>query len=244
MCSSHSPITARPVQKSFLCSWTCCTHIFFCNSVTTNKGLWFIKGMLLFPPDTCNSTTTVGQAVRHGSKVAFQSRLKIYWLGCSTTTTSCANSECPGMYIKGNEWNSCSQNVFQIFRAKGHGDVRVGDLVGLYLTRESGKWLTCHETTCRKEHVCPGIASYEYGFDTPEKWYRCYGAVFKIYAHEKQLGDTVNDQDDIMLFYLQALNWIRATNSNHHDNCPGTTRPPPHNKYDACSGEVYKIWKR
>ena len=151
--------------------------------------------------------------------------------------------------MRENEWNNCNQNVFQIFRAKGHGDVRAGDLVGLYLTRESGKWLTCHETTCRKEHVCPGTASYEYGFDDPEKWYRCYGAVFKIYAHEKQLGDTVNDQDDIMLFYLRDLNWIGAhgdndDHDNHHRDCPGDTRPPPDNKYDECDGEVYKIWKK
>ena len=198
--------------------------------------------MLLFLLD--NSTTLTNKPVRHGSMVALQALYqKQYWLGCSTTTTSCVNSACPGLYMRGNEWNSCSKNVFQIFRAKGHGDVRVGDLAGLYLTRESGKWFGCHATTCTK-NTCPGTASYEQGFNSPELWYRCYGQVFKIYAHEKQLGDTVNDQDDIMLFYLQALNWIGAYSSNHHRTCPGTTRPPPHNKYDACGGEVYKIWKR
>ena len=92
---------------------------------------------------------------------------------------------------------------------------------------------------CVQKNSCPGAARNEYGF---EKWYHCYGSVFKIYAHEKQLGDTVNDQDDIMLFYLQGLKWIGAYSSDHHRPCPGATRPPPPNKYDACGGEVYKIW--
>ena len=197
--------------------------------------------MLLFSTD--NSTTFVGYPIRHGSTVTFQSAIKYSWLGCSTTTTSCANSACPGLYMRGNDWNSCSQNVFQIFHVKGHGDVRVGDLVGLYFTRESGKWFGCRATLCAK-NTCPGIASYEYGFNTPELWYRCYGSVFKIYVHEKQLGDTINDQDDILLFHLRDLNWIGAYTSNHHHSCPGATRPPPHNKYDKCDGEVYKIWKK
>ena len=199
--------------------------------------------MLLFLADACNSTTPVDKpmTIRHGSKVALQLYIKTDWLGCSRSTTSCANRGCLGLNTRGNEWNSCSQNVFQIFRAKSHGDVRVGDLVGLYFTRESGKWFGCSGTLCAK-NSCPGAARNEYGFETQEKWYRCYGSVFKIYAHEKQLGDTVNNQDDIMLFYLQGLKWIRAYSSDHHRPCPGATRPPPPNKYDACGGEVYKIW--
>ena len=147
------------------------------------------------------------------------------------------------MYMEGEDWNRCRQNVFQIFRAQGHGDVKVGDLVGLYLTRESGKWINCGSTLCVKGS-CPGTASYEYGFDEPEKWYRCYGEVYKIYAHGKQLGETINDRDHILLLYLQGLNWIGLYSTNHHRHCPSPTRPPPPSKYDACYGEVYEIWKK
>ena len=118
--------------------------------------------MLLFSID--NSTTFMGYPIRHGSTVAFQSIIRYSWLGCSTTTTSCANSACPGLYMRGNDWNSCSQNVFQIFRAKGHGDVRVGDLISLYYKREGGNWFGCRETLCAK-NTCPGIASYEHGLN-------------------------------------------------------------------------------
>ena len=199
--------------------------------------------MFLFLADACNSTTLVDKpiTIRHGSKVAFQSYIRYSWLGCSGSTTSCANRGCPGLYMRGNDWSSCYKNVFQIFRAKGYGDVRVGDLVGLYLIRETGKWFGCRATLCAK-NTCPGAARYKYGFNTPELWYRCYGSVFQIYAHGKQLGDTVNDQDDIMLFYLQDQDWIGAYSSDHHRGCPGTTRPPLVNKYDSCGGEVYKIW--
>jgi len=162
----------------------------------------FHSFVFLTPTDASNST--LGQPVRHGSKVAFRAFCgDVQWLGCSTTNTRCANSACPGLYIEGQDWNRCSQNVFQIFRAQGHGDVEVGDLVGLYLTREGGKWVACHTTTCIKT-AHPGIPSYEYGFDEPEKWYRCYGEVFKIYARGKQLGETIFDQDHILLLYLQA----------------------------------------
>ena len=218
-----------------------CSYILICSDVTrTQKGLWFTNNLLFFPPD--NSTTFIGEPVRHGSTVAFQ-QYTVHWLGCSKTSTSCTIRRCPGLYMREDEWRSCSQNVFQIFRAKGHGDVRVGDLVGLYYKREGGNWFGCSGTLCAK-NTCPGIASYEYGFDTTELWYRCYGSVFKMYAYEKQLGDTINDQDDIMLFYLQDLNWIGAHGGNHHRDCPGATRPPPHDKYDKCDEEVYKIRKK
>ena len=53
-------------------------------------------------------------------------------------TTSHGKSACASLYMEGNERNTCRESVFQIFRAHGHGDVRVGGVIGLYLTRE--KW--------------------------------------------------------------------------------------------------------
>ena len=107
------------------------------------------------------------------------------------------------------------------------------------VTAESGKWFGCHTTLCVKS-TCPGISCNEYRFYTPENWYRCYGSVFNIYAHEKQLGDTINDQDDIMLFYPRDLDWIGGGDR----TCPGNARLSPHNKYDVCDEEVYRIWKK
>ena len=158
---------------------------------------------LLFLPDTCNSKTSV----RHGSTVAFQAYFKHDWLDCSTTTTSRGKSACASLYMEGNERNTCRESVFQIFRAHGYGDVRVGDLVGLYLTRESGKWLDCSQTACRKSS-CAGIANYEHGFDTRKKWYSCYGSVFKIYAQgtlKNGMYSVVIKIETILYFMYHAI---------------------------------------
>ena len=107
-----------------------------------------------FALGTCNTTTPTNRPVKHGSTLALQLVYKKFnWLGCSTSNTRCANSLCPGLYMEGEEWRSCTQNVFQIFRARGHGDVKVGDMVGLYLTRESGNGLIAAQPSVQRVHV-------------------------------------------------------------------------------------------
>ena len=43
-----------------------------------------------------------------------------------------------------------------------------------------------------------------------------------------------------MLFYPQDLDWIGTGDC----TCPGNARLSPHNKYDVCDEEVYKICKK
>ena len=146
------------------------------------------------------------------------------------------------MYFEGNDWSTCTVNTFRIYRARGPGEVLVGDLVGIYLQNESGKWLSCRSATCGK-NTCPGVATIDHGFAIEEHWYRCYGEVFKIYARGRNTSEPIMPKDDIFLNYIQEYKWVHSGTSAYKYPCPGSVRPPPAERYDYCWGEVYQIWK-
>lgn len=70
-------------------------------------------------------------------------------------------------------------------------------------------------------------------------------AVFEIYTRGKPIGQTIDDSDDIMIYYLENSVWVgHVENSPDCRTCPGENRPPPPDKYDMCWGEVFKLWLR
>ena len=69
--------------------------------------------------------------------------------------------------------------------------------------------------------------------------------MFRIYAKEKNVGDTINAGDLIMLYYLNGVLWVsQGTGSTIKASCPGTSRPPPFTKYDRCPYEGFTIMKQ
>ena len=145
--------------------------------------------------------------------------------------------------MTGSDWTRCWGEVFQIYRASGPGQVRVGDLVGLHYPHESGRWLGCPGSNCFKA-ACPGHPTTTYGFASQEHWYWCFGEVFKVYAKGKSNGAIINAGDDIMLYYLQQQLWVDLDDGDaQKSSCVGTIRPPPFSKFDVCSSETFTIWK-
>ena len=178
-----------------------------------------------------------------GSTVALQPlHQKRVWLGCAADP--CVKAGCPSLYMEGADWTNCWGEVFQIYRAAGPGNVRVGDVVGLYMPRRS-QWFSLATGT---GHLapCPGTPTSLYGFANSDNWYLCWGEVFKIYAREKDIGDIVQDHDDITLYYIQRQLWVGLAEGNNPDldRCPGSTRPPPSERYDACWGGIFELWLR
>ena len=145
-----------------------------------------------------------------------QSYSRHLWLDCSSS--QCTQSIYPRVYFEGNDWSTCRDNTFRIYRARGPGEVLVGDLVGIYLQNESGKWLSCRSPSCGN-HSCPGIATADHGFAIEEHWYRCYGEVFKIYARERNISDPIMPKDDVMLNYIQECKWVQSHPSLHKALC-------------------------
>ena len=181
--------------------------------------------------------------IQQGNTIALQLLYNRHsWLGCAGNP--CGKASCPGIYMEGGDWTNCWGEVFRIYRLHGPGTVAVGDLVGIYYPRESGKWLGCAGSLCGKAG-CPGQPTTEYGFENPEKWFQCYGEVFKIYARGKSLGEPIEAYDDVMLYYLSGQNWVGLAGDRvNHAGCPGTIRPPPNERYEVCWGENFEIWKQ
>ena len=184
---------------------------------------------------------TTPTAIESGDTVALQSFRKSHWFSCFGA--HCHSATCPGVIISGSDWTNCFGEVFQIYRAAGPGAVQVGDLVGLHYPRQPGHWLGCPGNQCDKR-TCPGSPTTAHGFSSDEKWYICCGEVFKIYAEEKNVGDTINTGDSIMMYFLSGALWVsQGTGNTMKASCPGTSRPPPLTKYDRCPQEGFTIMK-
>ena len=119
--------------------------------------------------------------------------------------------------------------------------MRTGDLIGIYYPYHN-QWLGCASSNCYKTN-CPGSPSLTYGFQDFERWFRCYGEVFKIYARGKGIGEAIEEHDHVSLYYVQRQRWLSLYLSTVTvQPCPGSVRPPPPHVYEDCWGETLEIW--
>lgn len=176
--------------------------------------------------------------------VALQTFRRDHWFSCWASHTHCHAAICGGTFFSGTDWTNCRGESFQIYRARGSGALQVGDLVGVHYPHTHGTWLGCPGNECDRQ-TCPGNPTLTHGFSSDEKWHTCGGEVFKIYAYGKNLGSTINNGDLIMLYYLAGGLWVAQGYGNTIKlPCPGTVRPPPRERYDACAWESFIIVKR
>lgn len=192
----------------------------------------------------CNSHKyfTSYTALSHGDTIAIQTFRRDQWLSCSGL--HCGSQGCPGVLFDTDDWRRCWGEVFRIYRAAGPGQIRVGDLVGIYYLNEDGRWLGCAGPYCAKA-TCPGRPTTENGFASRDHWYRCWGEVFRIYANDKNDTTVINYGDNIMLYYMSGHSWIsQGYLGTEKKSCPGSLHPPQHDKFDRCSWEVFLFWKQ
>ena len=184
----------------------------------------------------------VNLAVNHATYVAFQPvYTKRNFLGCAGKY--CAGAKCPGMYFEGTEWSKCWGEVFRIFRMRGPGRVVAGDVIAINYPRETGTWFGCAGKYCGKAR-CPGNPTSAHGMSSEEKWYQCWGEVFKIYARGKPLGAPIYAHDHIMLYYVNGKSWVGLVDRYPNKRtCPGSVRPPHRSRYE-CWGENFELWVR
>ena len=150
------------------------------------------------------------------------------------------------MDMSGNDWSRCSGEVFEIYRRKGPGVVRSGDKVSLHYPRERGRWLGCAGVHSCGKATCPGQPTMRYGFQNSGKWGPCWGEVYRIFAKGKNVGNRIRPMDDVFLYLINRKLWVSQCSSGHTRlrSCPGTSLPPPSSKFDSCSCETFKIYKK
>ena len=146
------------------------------------------------------------------------------------------------------DWNNCWGEVFQIYRLGGQGNVIVGDLIGLHYQRVRGQWFSLNAGKSHKSN-CPGPPNLSTGFSHYNKWFDCYGDIFKIFAQGidgrvKGNDETIVEHDIIMLYAMKERKYISFSDVPHLQTCPGNFFPPPAHTYDGCWGEVAELWLR
>ena len=70
--------------------------------------------------------------------------------------------------------------------------------------------------------------------------------MFKIYARGKAIGETIEEHDDITLFYILGQQWVGLVDNNPPTlrTDAGNVRPPPPGIYDRAWGVVFELWLR
>ena len=165
-------------------------------------------------------------------------------------TTAVDVATCPCLYMDDYEWWECPGNAYQIYRVGGSGLFRVGDFVGIHYPPDRNHWLGCSGRypycNCRTYNVtCPGTPNWPYHGFIAEKWFKCWGLVFMIYARGKGLGDVIEEHDDVSLYYLQDGNWISQRGTTVQERgrvmCLGIYRPPASYKSTGNSCAIIRI---
>ena len=162
-----------------------------------------------------------------------------HWLGCANKHR-CAPASCPGLTFPA-ERAHCYGEIFQIYKRKGSGIIRIGDDIGLYYIH-GRDWMSCWVSVCGRS-PCPGAPSPTLGINT--YIWQCGAEVFKVYAQGKSVGEPLEDKDTIFLNYKPGYNkWFSLSGGfGRKAPCPGPACPPPTSKYEICTGEVFEIRK-
>ena len=180
--------------------------------------------------------------VKTGDKVGFYFPYKRKWLraagGQQTDLIGC-----PGVPANSRHRlnTRCSGEVFQIYRAAGPGQVKVGDKVGFYFPYKR-KWIGRGGDLA----PCPGVpANSRHRLNT-----RCWGEVFQLYARGKSTGQPIDQLDHVMIYYPQGKNFYMYRHDNARNDgfvrssCPGQCLPPQPSAYERCYRYVFAIRKK
>lgn len=159
----------------------------------------------------------------------------------SCRESECGTSDCPNAFFDPKDSNACLGEGFQIYTTKP-SEIKVGDLVGLHYPHQKGNWLAC-SSYCGKSS-CPGNPTYEKGFSHEDRWFQCFGEVYRIYVYGKNYGDQIISGDLIGLYYIQDKTWLSGGGDKLvKTSCIGSVPPNP-SQYDTCAHEIFTIIKR
>ena len=174
--------------------------------------------------------------------MVLQQRLyNYYWLDCGSSSNSkCTRSTCPRLNFDARDYRRCYGLVFRIYRYRGPGRVRNGDIVALHIPNKN-LWFGCPHSICGR-YSCPGKVNYNYGFKHRGNWCGCGGDIFSIYARNTRIGAAIMDNDQVGLYFIAHRAWVYQSGSRFvKSKCMGATRPPNEKQFESCHKAAFDI---
>ena len=164
------------------------------------------------------------------------------WLGCSFSV--CDMRDCPTDSGRPWDFNRCTGEVFQIFGQGGYPGsvIRSGQHIMLKWPRAHNNWIGCKNNHRCYKTTCPGSITQARG-----RFSRCDGENFTIYARGKSDGDTIYDEDVVMLYVNVHRGYVSIQGRFDGDDtsvnfCPGLA-PPTRLRFDICPKNTFQIYR-
>ena len=164
------------------------------------------------------------------------------WLGC--TDSVCDLRTCPS---RGDNYRNfdtiCSGERFQIIgKGTNASPITSGQKIRLRSLRESNTYMGCSFNNRCDKRTCPGTTSEAKNFN------RCSGEIFEIYAHNRNIGDTIYNGDVVMLYFPRTGRYVSIQGQDDKDDtslnfCPGLA-PPAYLSYGICSKNTFRIYRK
>ena len=175
------------------------------------------------------------RTIYHGTRIALQQKSSSrYWMDCASSSGQlCQRSTCPGLYFDSSDTSRCSRLFFRIYRHRGKGPVKNGDIVALHNPTRN-QWFGCCGGYCRRAS-CPGRSA-------PRLDSRIGRSGFV--AMEKSSG-FMSATENLELILWTMIKWVFITYrekdgfkemvaGSTRSTCMGTFRPPLNSMFGKC----------
>ena len=175
-----------------------------------------------------------------GSTIALQTYARNdHWLNCiSPKTGFCATGNCPKLFMEGQDWQNCPENVFEVYNTFSRTKIFSHYPIGLYFPVEK-VWFSIEQSKGKKTS-CPGKPSMETGFEKSVYWKDCSSAVFQMMAKGRKAGDEIQNGDIVFLYSYYNHRYVRIEKEGTPvlSNCPDINQEY---SFDECYNEVLRL---
>ena len=163
------------------------------------------------------------------------------WIGCAGHV--CGLATCPSYndYYRFFDGRCYGEELQIIGEGTIHNPIKSGQQIRLRYLREHNAQVSHRENYCGKG-TCSGTTAQGSNFN------RCQVEIFRMYDHGKENGETVYNDDVVMLYSENACKYVSIQGEKLGDKssfnfCPGVT-PPAYFSYGICSKNAFRIYRK
>eukprot|EP00941_MAST-03F_sp_MAST-3F-sp1_P002054 g2054.t1 len=110
------------------------------------------------------------------------------------------------------ETDACPAESFRIYASGKEigAEIQSGDYVYL-LSKQTKHWLSCNGTLCSGNGTCPG--NHPSGFELANRRGNCTGEEFRLFAHNRTIGDKIEQDDTIFMQLAEKTSFVSCRES-------------------------------